>query len=255
MIRLGFGLLLIVLAVSPATASDVTYFGKWKLNPSKSQLTDSIVTFEKSPSGDYRFDQGGFTYYFRLDGKEYPMPNGGTTSWKAVSADTWEATNRNKGNITATYKGSVKEDTLFFVMTIPQAGGKNITETSTSTRVSGGPGFLGKWREAKINAAETGLELTAKGGDGIEIRYPESKSECSGRFDGKLYPMTGTRDGSKSAMTFRKTGTFSFEVTAFLDGKPYYIDEFTVSSDGKVLSDNGTPTSKKEPTKAIYERQ
>jgi hypothetical protein len=248
-------LLLAVIAVSTAGAADAPYFGKWKLNPSKSQLANTTVTFERTPSGDYRFDAGGFVYYFRLDGKEYPMPDGGTTSWRELSADTWECTNRRNGKISATYKGTVKGDTLTFLMTIPQTGGKDITQSSTSTRISGGPGFPGKWQTTEANIAATGLELTANGNNGLVIKYPEFSSECAGQFDGKPYPKTGSGDGAKSTMAFRKTGPASFEFTTFLDGKPYDFDAFTVSQDGSVLTDNETPASKKEPNTAVYERQ
>jgi len=38
-------------------------------------------------------------------------------------------------------------------------------------------------------------------------------------------------------------------------GKPCYVDVFTLSSDGKTLTDDGNPVAAKEPVKAVYERQ
>ena len=42
---------------------------------------------------------------------------------------------------------------------------------------------------------------------------------------------------------FRKINDSSFEVTAKLDGKPMYVDVYTVSADGKTLTDAGTPST------------
>ena len=72
-VRLVFLLTLISAVVS--TAADAPYIGKWKVNSSKSQLTD-IVTIEKLPSGEMRFEESGFTYTFKADGKERSMEAG-----------------------------------------------------------------------------------------------------------------------------------------------------------------------------------
>jgi hypothetical protein len=253
--HLSAALLLAVAALSSAAPAQAPFLGTWKLNPSKSHLTNETTTFEKTPSGDYRFEKGGFFYYFRLDNKEYPTPAGGTVAWRALSADTFEDSYRINGKITATYKGTVKGDTLSEVMTMRQTHGKDLSQTLTFKRISGGPGLPGQWQSTEVNAAATGLELTARGMDGLFMKYSELRSECAGKFDGKQYPMTGEGDGSKATMAFRRMGPTSFEATSFLDGKPIYVDVFTVSSDGKVLTDEGTPTSKKEPTIAVYERE
>src|ERR1051326_3852042 len=66
-----------------AAAADAPYIGTWKLNTAKSQMTGETLSIEKLPAGDmqYHYDVEGFAYNFNLDGKEYPLPDGGTTSW------------------------------------------------------------------------------------------------------------------------------------------------------------------------------
>ena len=44
-------------------------------------------------------------------------------------------------------------------------------------------------------------------------------------------------------------------MTTKLDGKPFYVEVLTLSADGNTLTDDGTPVSAKEPTKAVYEKQ
>jgi len=244
--------LLTLVAVATAVATDAPYFGKWKVNSSKSQV-DQVVTIEKQPSGDFRFENSGFAYTFQLDGKEYPMPDGGTTSWKAVSDDTWEVTNRANGKVSQRGRLTLKGDTIAFVATVPQADGKDITQTDTLKRLSGGPGFVGKWKPTKQDVGEFWIELTPDGADGLKLAAPNSL--CVAKFDGKPYPMSGSGDGSKQTMSFRKTGPASFEAITYLDGKIYFKDVYSVSADGKVLTDTSTPVATKKSVKTILDRQ
>jgi hypothetical protein len=249
--------LLIVATGSAASAADVSYFGKWKLNPSKSQMSPLTTTLEKTPSGDFRWvASDGHVFSFTPDGREYPWPDGETVSTKALIPDFLQLTFRLKGKINEIVTFTSKGDTLSQVATVPQTGGKGVTETWIWKRISGGPGFLGEWQRTADNPPAWILELTANGADGLVMRQPEYRSECAGKFDGKPYPMTGAGDGSKITMAFRKTGPASFEATTFIDGKPDTIDTYKVSADGRVLTDDKSSVSKKElRSKSVFERQ
>src|ERR1700678_4341080 len=118
-------------------------------------------------------------------------------------------------------------------------------------RVSGGPGLLGKWRNTEEKLATTEMGLEANGADGITFKLPQDGSVCEAKFDGKDYPLTGPLSGGKTTLSFKKTGPSSFEVTEKVDGKPVYLDKYTVSGDGKTLVDEGTPIKNKEITKAV----
>jgi hypothetical protein len=235
------------------SAADAPYFGKWKPDSAKSQLT-STATIEKLPSGEFRFNQDGFIYNFRLDGKEYPMPDGGTTSWKAIDDNHWEVKNRANGSkVAATFKLTVNGDALSAVVTVPQADGHETTQSASFQRVSGGPGFLGKFKETQADLAETWLEVTPDGADGLKIAQPNSL--CVAKFDGKPYPMSGPGDPPKQTMAFRKKGPAAFEALTYVDGKLFTTDVYSVSADGKVLTDIGTPAATKKPAKVIFDRQ
>ena len=91
------------------------------------------------------------------------------------------------------------------------------------------------------------------GADGLKLVQPNSL--CVAKFDGKPYPMTGATDGSKSTMSFRKTGAASFEAVTYIDGKLYFKDVYKVSADGKVLTDIGTPEATKKADTIILVRQ
>ncbi len=236
-------------------ATDAPWVGKWKLNLNKSQLTGETLTIEKTSSGMITQTIEGSTSTFRLDGKEYPTPDGGTLASKEVGADTWDITVRMNGKIVATVKTTVKGDTVTTTQNINRPDGGTMQQSSAWTRVSGGPGFFGKWKSTQTRPSASILEIAANGADGVTLNYPDFGFSCSAHFDGKDYPGAGQMAGSKSSFSFKSTGPRSFEMTAKTGGKPVYVDTFTVSADGKTLTDAGTPVSVNEPIKAVYDRQ
>jgi len=253
--RIDWILALILASVANSAASEAPFSGTWKLNLAKSQFSGQTITVEKTASGKFHFDSEGIGYDFDLTGKEYPTPDGGTTSWKAVDAATWEATNRMNGKVIASYRLSLKGNTIASVMRLTKPDGSVAEQTATVTRVSGGPGFMGKWKSVDVKGAATGLELVTDASNHITLKYPEFQQVCNGSFDGKDYVLTTAGAASKQTLAFERTGANSFRITTKLNGKPLYIDVLSVSADGKVLTDEGNAVSVNEPVKAVYERQ
>ena len=95
-------------AIATLAAADATYIGKWKMNPGKSDFGDTTVTFASAPSGGMQMTVDGQTYTFKTDGKDYDGMFGSKMSWKAIDANTWEATNKMGTKVlsTDTYKVS-----------------------------------------------------------------------------------------------------------------------------------------------------
>jgi hypothetical protein len=236
-------------------AQQPSFAGTWKLNLDKSQLTGQTLSIEKTASGLMHFDSQGFAYDFDLSGKEFPTPDGGTVSWKEVNASTWDGIFKVNGKVLVTYHLTLDGDTTTAVMKATQPDGKAVEQTITTTRVSGGPGFLGKWKSKEVKGAPTTMEIALDGANGITLKYPEFQIACKGSFDGKDNPMTGGGANLKQTLAFEKSGANAIKITTKLNGKPFYVDVLTLSSDGKVLTDEGNPVAVKEPVKAVYERQ
>jgi hypothetical protein len=248
-------ILTVVLAYSVSSAaSEAPFSGTWKLNLGKSQITGTTVTVEKNPSGTYHFDSEGFAYDFDLNSKEYPTPDGGTTAWKKLNDTTWEATNRMKSTVIGSYWLSLKGNTLVSVMKVTKPDGGEAEQKSTWVRVSGGPGFLGKWKSTEVKGVPTTLQLSTDGSN-MAMVFPEFKSSCKGTFDGKDYVLNVAGVDSKETCTFERINANSFRMITKLNGKPIYTDVFTVSPDSKVLTDEGNAVSVNEPTRAVYERE
>lgn len=254
-LRIGFATLVAVAFVSSAAQAQPSFAGTWKLNLAKSQLTGQTLSLEKKPSGQMHFDMQGFAYDFDVSGKDFPTPDGGTASWREVNPTTWEATNKVNGKPIATYQLMLKGDTINGVMKATKPDGTTMEQTSVWSRVSGGPGFLGKWKSTEVKGAPNTLQIALDGPNGITVTYPEFQISCKGGFDGKDYPLSGAGATMKQTLAFEKTGPNSIKITTKVAGKPFYVDVLTLSADGKTLTDEGNAVAVKEPVKAVYERQ
>lgn len=246
---------MVVVAAGAATAQAPSFAGTWKLNMSKSQLTGQTVTFDKKANGLIHFDTQGFAYDFDLTGKEHPTPDGGTTAWREVNPTTWEASNRANGKVIATYRQVLNGDSMALVVQMPKPDGSSTEMTSNWTRVSGGPGFFGKWKSTEVKGAAPTMELSVQGTNGITVRFPEVQMACTGSFDGKDHPVTVNGSAVKQTLAFERSGPLSFKMTTKIDGKPFYVDVMMLSADGKTLVDDGLPVAANEPSKLVYERQ
>jgi hypothetical protein len=252
-----FALVVGVVAVctTVATAADAPYVGTWKFNPAKSQLTGETLSIEKTASGHFHYDVEGFAYNFKLDGKEYPLPDGGTTSWTAVDAKTWKVTNRRNGRISAIYRLILDGDTMLVESSRSMASGGTSEESSKATRVSGGSGFVGRWRiSAVTNPVIDTIQIAPNGTNGITLTFSERGAVCKAQFDGQDYPLTGPFVGKGETYVMKKTGARSFEVVEKLNGKALYIDSVSLSEDGKTLTFDTTSTASHARTKGTYDR-
>jgi hypothetical protein len=66
--------------------ADAPYVGRRRFNLAKNQIAGETASIEKTNNGMMRFAEGDNSYTFNLDGKEYPMSNGGTTSSRSLDA-------------------------------------------------------------------------------------------------------------------------------------------------------------------------
>lgn len=236
-------------------AQQPQFSGTWKLNLAQSQLSGITYTFDKKPSGVWHYSGGGFSADFDLAGKEYTMPSGVSVIGKAVSPRSWELTFQMKGTRISKSIVTLSGDSLKWVSEVPGPDGKTVQQTSTDTRISGGPGFLGKWKSGNPTGASSTLKITMRGAEGMRIEVPEFQQVVQGSLNGKDYPVMQAGQASKFTNSFAKGGPNSFTIRTKLDGKPFAVDVYTLSSDGKTLTDETTVTATNETTKSVFDRQ
>jgi hypothetical protein len=238
------------------SAAEPSFSGTWRLNMDKSKLSGQTFTISKNPSGAMHFASQGFEYDFDNSGKEFPVPDGSTTSWRESGTGTWDGSIRMNGKTIETFHLSQKGDTLTVTTKAFKADGSAIEETSVNTRVSGGPGVLGTWRSKELKGAPTTVVISTSGTNRVTLTYPEFQTNISGAFDGKDYVVKEAGADSKATVSLEKTGPNAFRMLTKINGKPFTTEVVTLSSDGKTLTDDSTPTAApNERTRSVYERQ
>ena len=183
------------------------------------------------------------------------MPDGSTVVVQSSDPTTWDFTFTMGGKVTMKFHISLQGDSQTSVMHVNKPDGTVVEQTAKATRVSGGPGLLGKWKSTEVKGSATTIVIAMKGKNEVTVEFPEFQQVCKGSFDGMDHTVTEAGAASKLAMVFERTGADAFKMTTKLQGKPIFVDTLTLSADGKTLTDDGNAVSANEPIKAIYERQ
>jgi len=242
------------LAAATVVAQSPSFAGTWKLNLAKSQLGGMVYTFSRTPSGMMHYSGGGFEADFDLTGKEHVMPSGVGIIGKELSPTRWDLTFRMNGKTVQKSHLTLTGNSITSVADAIGADGKTLQQKTIDTRVSGGPGFSGKWKAGEVAGAATTLKMTLDGANGITITIPEAQLAVKGKFDHKDYPVMQAGQAMKLTNAFSKTGK-TIKVTGKLNGKLFSEDVYTLSADGKTLTDESTAVATGEKTKSVFDRQ
>jgi len=251
--RIACSLILALVATVILTAAEPNFSGTWKLNLAKSQLSGPVYTFEKKPSGVWHYNGGGFDADFDLTGKEFIMPSGMGVVGKELSPTSWELTFRMSGKVISKSRVSLTGESLMWVSDITNPDGKAVQQSSTDNRVSGGPGFAGKWKTGDVKGTATTMQIAMEGTNGITITLPEYQQVTKGSFDSKDNPVMQGGQATKFTNAFTKVGSNTIKITTKLNGKSFAEDVYTISADGRTLTDDGTATATNEKTKSVFD--
>jgi hypothetical protein len=239
-------------------AAENPFAGTWKLNPAKSKLTGDTVTYERTESGQIRSTAGGLTYTFRLDGREYPAPLGYTAAWRQRDERTWETVNRLNGKLIGTDTITVSPDgrTRTVISKGAKPNGERFEDTAVYERVSGDAGLLGTWRSTEVKAGSPTLfRIAPYGEDGLTFTLVDYKATCNAKLDGKDYPATGPAIPPGFTLAARLTGERTLELVQKAKGKVLGASTYTLSADGRELTEVYQPAAVNEPVTAVYDRQ
>jgi hypothetical protein len=238
-------------------AADLPYVGKWKMNPAKSDFGETTTTFEQLPSGEMQMTGGGQSYKFKVDGKDYPAFFGTTASWKSLSPASWETTTKLNGKVLTTDTLTLSADgkTLTTNSTGTKPNGEKINDTAVSERVSGTSGLAGKWKTKNMKSASPSvLEFSQSGADGLTIKIVDMDLTCNAKLDGKDYPCSGPTLAPGWTVAFNNDAK-ALDMNVKNNGKAVFKVSYSVSADGKTLTETGVATGTTEKTKVVYDRQ
>lgn len=243
--------------VTAVAVAENPFAGTWKVDYSKSKLTGGTITFTPAASGEISMTAGGQSYSFKLDGSDAISPFGDTAQWTKIDDKTWKGVYKKGSTVldTATWKLSDDGKMLEVTSTGKKPNGDQFNENEAYTRVSPGEGFFGKWKSTKMsNDKPNTAQIDANGDDGIVWNIPEIKASVALKFDGKDVAPVGPTVPDGLTLAATKTGPRSFTLVEKIKGKPIWKGEFTVSADGKTLTQVGSPEGVSEQETLVYQK-
>jgi hypothetical protein len=259
MFRRTIQLLLVTYLASGAVwAANEPFVGEWKLNPSKSNLTDQMK-IESVADDKYAFDFGGGSAETIVpDGTDQPGLADTTLSITIEGSDSWKVVRKQEGRIllTAYWKLSKDGNTLTDDYTQFGPNGSSTNVKYVYNRKAGTSGFAGTWESTSetLNSSYV-IEVQPYEGDGLSFTYSSQGVTRNVKFDGKDYPQVGPNARPGSTTSARRVNEHTLEVTGKINDKVASTQEISLSSDGRTLTMTVHAAGRTAPNILVFERQ
>ena len=240
-------------------AVDNPFIGRWKVNPSKSKLTDEMKV-EAVGENKYAFNFGpGAVDTIVADGTDQPAQQGTTLSVTVEGPKNWKVVRRKEGRptIVANWTLSADGKTLDDDLTNYQPDGSSTKVHFTYQRSTPGSGFPGTWDSASAEVdSNIELEIQPYDGDGLSFSCPALQFDRKTKFDGRDHARTGPNVPPGTTSSGRRVSPRSVEITSKLHGKIIGTQHIEVSTDLKTLTMTISQAGEKEPKYLlVFERQ
>lgn len=246
MFKRSLELLLVVSLVTGASwAADNPFVGDWKLNPSKSKLTDQMKV-EKLGANKYAFDfeGAGDVETIVINGTDQPGTGGTTLSVSVEGPDTWKVVRKKDGRtiIIGNWKLSRDGNTLTDNFNAISPNGSTSTLDYVYEKRGGGSGFAGTWvsTSESVNFVLV-IQIRPYEGSGLSIIDSAEGSTRNVKFDDKDYRRL---DEHTLELTDRKA-----------NGEIVDTQQVQLSSDLKTLTMTTHTTGRSDPQVLVFERQ
>jgi hypothetical protein len=237
-----FQLLLVAgLLVSASWAATDSFVGQWKLNPSRSKLTDEMKV-TKLGQDKYAFDfGGGQPETIVVDGTDQPGFANTTLSVAAVGPS-WRVIRKMDGRIVITATWALSKDGKFLTDNFT-----NLGQDGTPSKVKfvykrvagGGPGFAGDWvsTSEEVTSGFT-LQISPYEGDGLTFAGMGATRNV--KFDGK---------------SARRLSANALDRNEMYQGKVIQTKQYNLSPDLKTLTIIVHTVGHTVPNVFVFERQ
>jgi hypothetical protein len=247
------------LATSAFAAANNPFVGNWKLDPTRSKLTD-VMKVQRLDSNKYTFDFGvDSPETIVIDGSDQPGFSGTTLSVSDERPGVWKVVRKKDGRmlITATWKLSKDGNTLTDNFNQISPDGATSTVDYVYQRKGRGSGFAGAWvsTSAVVDFVYV-LQIRPYGEDGLSIINSFSHLTKNMKQDGKDYPNMGANAAVVAASSLRRLDEHTLELTdKKSDGKIYDTQQIKLSSDLKALTISIHAAGRDESNVFVFERQ
>jgi hypothetical protein len=238
------------LVTSSASAADDPFVGRWKVDPSKSKLTDEMK-LEAAGANRYTitFEPGAVDTVV-ADGSDQPALSGTTLSIRVKGPNRWEVVRKMKGRTLLRAQWTLSEDgktlddaftqylpdgTTLFSQPLPN--GSTLFLPYVYERTEGNSGFLGTW-DSESAKVKTGIELEVQPceGNGLSFKRSDEKAAKRIKLDGSDYPDDPDGQGNGTRYSGCRVNERNLEITYKLKGKTTDTRQIELSTDLKTLT-------------------
>jgi hypothetical protein len=251
-------LLVTYLASGAVWAANEPFVGEWKLNPSKSKLTDQMKV-EDVANHKYAFDfGGGSAETIAPDGTDQPGLAGTTLSVTIEGPDSWKVVRKQEGRVllTAYWKLSKDGDTLTDDFTQFAPNGSSTNVKYVYNRTAGTSGFAGTWESTSetLNSVYL-IKVQSYEGGGLSFINLSQGVTRNVTFDGKDHPVVGPNAPAGTTSSARRVNERTLEITTRIGDKVAGTQEDTLSSDGQTLTMTVHAAGRSAPSIFVFDRQ
>ena len=258
-LAIGLAAISTTLAASTLLTASNPFVGDWKLDPTRTKLTD-VMKVERLNSNKYTFDFGvGSRETIVIDGSDQSGVSGTTLSVSVEGPDAWKVVRKKDGRMLLTANWKLSKDGNMLTDNFNQISPNGATSTVDYVyqRKGRGSGFAGTWvsTSAVVNFVYV-LQIRPYEEDGLSIINSSSQLTKNMKQDGKDYPNTGANAAVVAASSLRRLDEHTLELTdKKSDGKVYDTQQIKLSSDLKALTISIHTAGRDEPNIFVFERQ
>lgn len=251
-------LVVVCMGASAISAADASFVGDWKLNSTKSKLTDAMKVASLG-ANQYSFDfGGGKPEAIMVDGTDQPAGYGTTLSVTVEGPDAWKVIRKKDGRmlLTGIWKLSPDGNTLKDNYTEFAPNGSATTVNYVYARTAGTSGFAGTW-ESTLETIESVyvIQVRTYEGDGLSFIDPSEEETKNVKFDGKDYPNAGRNEAPGATSSIRRVDDHRLEMTNKINGKVTATREIQLSADLKTLTMTVHMAGRSKPNILVFDRQ
>jgi hypothetical protein len=248
--------LLMTLFGAPCGAASL-WDGLWYPDEEHGKGAAHSCTFTKLANGQWKFEEGGTTVEFAMDGRPYPESNAPDflITARLLSDDVLETVEAAYGRTVERIRRTLSVDgqTVTLLSTRIYPDGREKTSTATAVRVSGGTGIEGTWKEAPDDAPakpQAAADNTPSAGDprpywvistapdGVMSWFiPATGELIRGKADGRVRPITGPQQPANRTFTWKRVAANRLDFYASDNGRLVCRAIEILSADGTSFTD------------------
>jgi hypothetical protein len=256
--RICWQLLFTCLVIGTSWAADNPFAGKWKLNPSRSKLSDEMKV-ERLGGNKYAFDFGsGDPETIVVDGTDQPADFATTLAVTAEGPNKWKVVRKKDGIaiIAATWELSQDGSKLTDHFTSTSSNGTKSSLDYVYDRTAGTAGFAGTWESDSVQVNSVfEFQIEPYEEDGLSFINPAEQTTKNIKFDGKDYPGSGPSLPKDFTMSGRRVSALTIQLTDKLAGKIVDTRQADLSADLKTLTMTVRTMNHNKPNILVFERE